>query len=107
MQQNSTGLLSVDVTNDGKSIRNLSCTIYDGDNEISATNGGFKIDVGNETKAVKIEAKSTPIMSEWESLLSATSGNRIKTFIFKRLELPAGIYKQEEFLPLLDRVGSA
>ena len=78
MQQNSTGLLSVDVTNDGKYIRNLSCTVYDGENEISATTtNGYKIDVGTENKAIKVVAKSEPIISMDEYIVSAASGTRI------------------------------
>lgn len=65
MQQNSTGALSVDVSNDGKYIRNLSCALYDGDTELSAyattdVGAGYKIDMGTDTKVVKFTAKSVP-----------------------------------------------
>lgn len=60
MQQNSAGMLSIDVTNDGKYIRNLSCAVYDGDAEITASNYGYKLNVGSEPKHVRIEAKSQP-----------------------------------------------
>lgn len=68
MQQNATGALSVDVTNDGKYIRNLSCALYEGGAELSAyatTDGGagYKIDMGDETKVVKFTAKSVPTES--------------------------------------------
>ena len=66
MQQNSTGALSVDVSNDGKYIRNLSCALYDGDTELSSyattdVGAGYKIDMGTDTKVVKLTVKSTPV----------------------------------------------
>lgn len=75
MQQNSTGALSVDVSNDGKYIRNLSCALYDGNTELSAyattdVGAGFKIDMGDETKVVKFTAKSTPVECTREYILS-------------------------------------
>ena len=99
MQQNQTGLLSANITNDGKYIRNLSCTMYDGDNEISATDGGFKIDVGAEPKQVKVVAKSEPIMCEWEDAILQGS-KRIKSIAVARLQLDAGVYSQDEFYGL-------
>lgn len=104
MQQNETGLLKLNVTNDGKSIRNLTTKVYDGETEVPSTDNGFKIDMGKNDKVVKIEAKSTPIMSEWEEIASHTTGNRMKTFYLSRLQLPAGTYKQEELLSLADKV---
>lgn len=66
MQQNSTGLLSVDVERNDWPLRNLSCTLLDGDAEISAclsgeSGAGFKLDVGEDAKVVKLVAQSTPI----------------------------------------------
>ncbi len=66
MQQNSTGLLSVDVKRNDWPIRNLSCALYDGDTEISSclsgeSGAGFKLDVGEDAKVIKLVAQSTPI----------------------------------------------
>lgn len=67
IQQNQVGLLSVNVTNDGKYIRNLSCTVYDGNTEIDdslegSDSFGFKIDAASDARPVKLVAKSTPII---------------------------------------------
>ena len=109
MQQNSTGALSVDVSNDGKYIRNLSCTIYDGGTELSAytttdVGAGYKVDVGTEPKYVKVVAKSTPMESTKQEIVSYTSFNRTTTVVLDRLVLPVGTYNQDEFLPLLSYV---
>lgn len=104
MQRNDTGLLSANVTNDGKYIRNLSCTLYDGDNEISATNGGFKVVVGNTTKVVKIEAKSTPIMCQMGYFVSTGSGSGIKSFSLAVCQLSQGVYSQDEFKAVADEL---
>lgn len=104
MQQNTTGFLSVNVTKNGDYIHNLSCTMYDGANEISATDGGFKVDVGAEPKHVKIKAKSTPIESIKEYIASYTPGQRTVQKALTILELPVGTYNQDEFLPLLSQV---
>ena len=84
MQQNSTGALSVAVSNDGKYIRNLSCALYEGDTELSSyattDNGvGFKIDMGDETKVVKFTAKSEPVECSAQYILSVASASTIKT----------------------------
>lgn len=102
MQQGATGLLNANVTNDGKYIRNLSCTIYDGANEISATTSadnsfGFKVDVGTEPKHVKVVAKSTPLESIKEKIASFTPGTRAFPVSLKRIVIPAGTYRQDEF----------
>jgi len=102
MQQNSTGLLSANITNDGKYIRNLSCMMYDGANEISASTEsdnsfGFKVDVGAEPKHIKIEAKSTPIASIKEYVASYNPGTRFINQFIKRIVIPAGTYRQDEF----------
>lgn len=104
MQRNATGLLSANITNDGKYIRNLSCTLYDGANEISATTSanasfGFKVDVSAEPKHVKIEAKSEPTMCEWEVVIP--EGNRRVQYVdLSRLQLDTGVYYQDEFYGL-------
>lgn len=75
MQQNQRGLLSVDITNNGKYIRNLSVSVFDGENEITPeTEYGFPVDVGTEPKNVKVVAKAMPVMCEWEDVI--TQGNR-------------------------------
>ena len=56
MQQNETGLLKLNVTNDGKSILNLTTKVYDGETEVPSTDNGFKIDMGKNDKVVKVEA---------------------------------------------------
>lgn len=104
MQQGATGLLNANVTNDGKYIRNLSCTLYDGANEIEATTSadnsfGFKVDVGTEPKHVKIEAKSEPIMCEWEDVIPV-GNKRIQNVNVARLQLNTGVYYQDEFYGL-------
>lgn len=91
MQQNQTGLLSANVTNDGNYIRNLSCTLYDGANEISATDGGFKVDVGTEPKQVKVVAKSEPIICQMGYFVSI-SGAGAKNFWIPVCQPPIGVY---------------
>jgi len=101
MQQNSEGALSVNISNDGKYIRNLSCTVYDGENEISATTtNGYKIDVGTENKAIKVVAKSEPIISMDEYLVSAASGTRMVQYSLNKVQIPPGVYNQDEFASL-------
>ena len=104
MQQNETGLLKLNVTNDGNSIRNLSCIVYDGETEVPSTDNGFKIDMGKNEKVVKVEAKSTPIMSEWQEIESYEGFNRTKQVGLNRLTLPVGTYKVKELLHLSDKV---
>lgn len=109
MQQNATGLLSANVTNGGNYIRNLSCTLYDGANEIEATTSadtsfGFKVDVGAEPKYVKVVAKSTLLTSTKEYIASYTAFNRTMNVQLTKLVLPVGTYNQDEFLPLLSQV---
>lgn len=107
MQQNATGMLSVAISNDGTYIRNLSCQMYDGDNEIEATTSadtsfGFKVDVSSEPKHVKVVAKSTPLESIREYVLSSTPGSRVKQYWLNQLVVPEGVYNQDEFAPILD-----
>jgi len=106
MQQNATGLLSANITNDGKYIRNLSCTMYDGANEISATDGGFKVDVGAEPKHVKIEAKSTPVECSAQYIVSVSGAHRTKSVALNILQLEAGVYNQSEFYGIAKRFGN-
>lgn len=75
MQQNSEGVLSVNVSNDGKYIRNLSCAVYEGGNEISAieegdNSFGYRIDIGCDPKIVKVTANSKPYESVIEGVAS-------------------------------------
>ena len=105
MQQNSTGMLSVDVTNNGWPIRNLSCALYEDGNEISASlsgesGAGYKVDVGDTYKAVKFTAKSEPIESIYQYIANTPSGNRNKQQALVYLLLPEGVYKQDEFKSL-------
>ena len=109
MQQNATGLLSANITNDGKYIRNLSCMMYDGANEIEATTSadasfGFKVDVGSEPKHVKVVAKSTPIESVAQKILSATGPAASKAL--SAIQLEAGIYNQDEFYNIANVLGA-
>jgi hypothetical protein len=102
MQQNTTGVLSVAISNNGQYIRNLSCSMYDGSSEISAISEGdnsfgFKVDVGAEPKHVKAVAKSTPIESIKEYIASYTPGTRPINKFVKRIVIPAGTYRQDEF----------
>lgn len=111
MQQNSLGLLSVDIERNDWPIRNLSCTLLDGDNEISAflsgeSGAGFKLDVGEDVKAVKFVARSTPIECSAQYVVSYPTGNRTKNFPLTVLQIPAGEYKQEEFYSLGDNLQS-
>ncbi len=101
MQQNATGMLSVAISNDGAYIRNLSCQMYDGDNEIEATTSadasfGFKVDVGTEPKHVKVIAKSTPMESIKEYIASYTPGTRSFNKFVICIVIPAGTYRQDE-----------
>lgn len=99
MQSNSTGLLKLNVTNGGKSIRNLTTKVYDGETEVPSTDNGFKIDLGKNDKVVKVEAKSTLVMCEWEDAIP--EGNRrIQQIKLKRLQLDTGVYNQDEFYEL-------
>ena len=103
MQQNSAGVLSVDVSNDGKYIRNLSCALYDGGAEASALSGGdnfvgFKLDVGAQPKHVKIVAKSEPLTTPSMYVVDRGSG-RPQTVWLTKLYIPAGTYTQDEFMP--------
>ena len=105
MQQNSTGALSVDVSNDGKYIRNLSCALYDGGTELSAyattdVGAGYKIDMGDETKVVKFTAKSTPLESVYEYVAVEKAGGRLQTKALSCVQLDAGTYNQDEFYGL-------
>ena len=109
MQQNSTGALSVDVSNDGKYIRNLSCALYDGDTELSAytttdVGAGYKVDVGADTKVVKFTAKSVPTESVAQTILSASGQVASKTL--SAIQLEAGIYNQDEFYNIANVFGS-
>ena len=107
MQQNSLGLLSVDVERNDWPIRNLSCTLLDGDNEISAclsgeSGAGFKLDVGEDVKAVKLVAKSTPIECSAQYVVSLGTGPASPKAV-ARAQLEAGTYRQDEFNGIRDK----
>lgn len=109
MQQNATGALSVDVTNDGKYIRNLSCTLYEGGAELSAyattdAGAGYKIDMGDETKVVKFKAKSVPNECS-ASTYTGGSGARQNKLV-SRFQLAPGVYHQDEFWPIAQKFGN-
>lgn len=109
LQRNQTGMLSVAISNDGKYIRNLSCQLYDGADEISASlsgdnSFGFKADVGAEPKHVKLVAKSTPYESTMEYVAVQGSGSRLQMKFFNKVQIKPGVYHQDEFLPLLKLV---
>lgn len=104
MQQNSTGLLKLNVTNDGKSISNLSCSVYDGKTEVPSTDNGFKINMGKNEKVVKIEAKSEPIMCQMGYFVSTGSGAGAKSFTLPICQLPQGVYSQDEFKAVADEL---
>ena len=111
MQQNSTGALSIDVTNDGWPIRNLSCALYEGDTELSAyaelsTGAGYKIGMGADTKVVKFTAKSTPVECSAQYVLSVSGATRTQSIKLNVLQLEAGTYKQDEFYGLGNRFGN-
>ena len=97
MQQGATGLLNPNVTNGGKYIRNLTTKVYDGGVEVPSTEKGFKIDVGTEPKHVKVVASSTPMESIKEKIASFTPGTRPAQKFLKRIVIPAGTYRQDEF----------
>lgn len=104
MQQNSTGLLKLNVTNDGKSISNLSCIVYDGETEVPSTGNGFKIDMGKNEKVVKIEAKSEAIVCTFQKLVQNGSDKRPSQVFFSYMQLPAGTYRQEDLYEGLKKI---
>ena len=104
MQQNSTGLLKLNVTNDGKSISNLSCIVYDGETEVPSTGNGFKIDMGKNDKVVKIEAKSEAIVCTFQKLVQNGSDKRSSQVFFSYMQLPAGTYRQEDLYEGLKKI---
>ena len=107
MQQNAAGVLSVNVTKGGESIRNLSCQVFDGENEIPACAAGedaFKLDVGDTPKHYTVKATATPNECSAEYYTGGTG--RTQTVWVNKLQLPAGTYAQDEFLPVVDALGS-
>ena len=106
MQQNETGLLKLNVTNDGKSIRNLTTKVYDGETEVPSTDNGFKINMGKNEKVVKIEAKSEPIMCQMGYFVSTGSGAGTKGFWLTACQLSEGVYSQDEFKLVAAEVAS-
>ena len=110
MQQNSTGALSVDVSNDGKYIRNLSCALYEGGTELSAyattdVGAGYKIDTGTDTKVVKFTAKSVPTECSAQYVEKRGTGS-VHTVALTQFTLDAGVYNQDEFNNVAKVLGS-
>lgn len=105
MQQNSTGVLSIDMSNNGEYIRNLSCQMFDGEVEIPVNDKGFKLDIGNAPKHYMVKATATPVECTEEYIASYTPGTRSFPFNLNVLQLKAGTYRQDEFLPLVDKFG--
>lgn len=99
MQQNSTGMLSVNVSNDGKYIRNLSCSVYDGDAEISATEHSFQLDVNDTAKTVKVNAYATPYETSATTFVGGSGQTRARPYTV--LTIPVGEYSQDEFYPFV------
>ena len=104
MQQNSTGLLKLNVTNDGKSIRNLSCSVYDGETEVPSTDNGFKIDMGKNDKVVKVVAKSEAIVCTFQKLVKNGSDRHTSQVFYSYMQLPAGTYRQEDLYEGLKKI---
>lgn len=109
MQQNSEGVLSVNVSNDGKYIRNLSCAMYEDGNEISAiadgdNSFGYKLNVGDTSHTVKVTAKSAPYECSASYVVDIGTGSA-KSIQLDRAQLEPGVYNQDEFASLL-RFGS-
>ena len=104
MQSNSTGLLKLNVTNDGKSIRNLTTKVYDGETEVPSTDNGFKIDMGKNEKVVKIEAKSEAIVCTFQKLVQNGSDRRPSQVFFSCMQLPVGTYRQEDLYEGLKKI---
>lgn len=101
-------MLSANFSNDGKYIRNLSCTLYDNGNEVSAiaegdNSFGYKIQMTGETKAVKLVATAKPTETVCQYIASYTPGTRIIQKTLVKLVLPEGVYNQDEFAPLLNQ----
>lgn len=106
MQQNATGILNVTVKNDGKYIRNMTCKVYDSNTEISATSEsggtfGFKLNVGTESKNLKVVATSTPLESTAKSVINIGTGKRVQQKPAIKMQIPAGTYSQTEFIPAM------
>lgn len=105
MQQNTAGVLSVNVTKNGNYIRNLSCQMFDGETEISACSAGdkgFKLDIGDTPKYYTVKATATPYECSAEYILSAPEGtSRMKQAWLTKIQLKAGTYRQDEFYSLI------
>ena len=106
MQKNATGMLNVTVANDGKYVRNMTCKVYDGATEISPVSESgstysFALDIGAETKNLKVVATATPLESTQEYIESYTPGGKRNISLWlNKLVIPAGTYRQDEFEPL-------
>lgn len=107
MQQNTVGVLSVNVTKNGNYIHNLSCQMFDGETEISACSAGdkgFKLDIGDTPKHYTVKATATPIESVAQYIVK-NGTTRLGTKALSCAQLPAGVYRQDEFYGLAERFG--
>ena len=104
MQKNAIGGLKVDVTNNGRTIHNLTTKVYDGETELQSTDNGFKVDVGSTAKTLKVEATSTPIVCQYGYFVSTGSGAGARSFWLTRCQLSEGIYSQDEFKLVAEEV---
>lgn len=109
MQQNTTGMLVVTVTKDGGYLRNATCSVYDGENEIEPyyiedNHFWFKVDVGIQKKNLTIKASSVPLTSTEKYLVKSGTGRAMSTWC-ECVQIPAGTYNQDEFASLV-RFGS-
>lgn len=106
MQQNATGVLSVNVTKNGEYIRNLSCQVFDGETEIPAGDKGFKLDIGDTPKHYTVKASATPIECVAQYVANAGSGSALRTLALSAVQLEAGTYMQDEFASVINKFAS-
>ena len=109
MQQNTTGALLVRASKDEHTLRNATIKLYDGETEIEPyyTEGDyamFKIDMGQETKNLKLKVEATPYTSTAKYLVNSGTGPVAHTYC-ELVQIPAGTYQQDEFMSLV-RFGS-
>lgn len=105
MQQNTTGALLVKATKDEHTLHNATIKLYDGETEIEpyATEGDyaiFKVDMGQETKNLKLKVEATPYTSTEKYCVNAGTGT-VKQSYCEKIQIPAGTYQQDEFMSLV------
>lgn len=109
MQQNTAGVLSVNVTKNGNYIRNLSCQMFDGETEISACSAGdngFKLDIGDTPKHYMVKATATPYECSASYVAKRGSGSASPKAL-AQIQLETGIYRQDEFNNVAFQLGDA